>query len=86
MPQGVLTYTFIVVALNPRDETQQRQDLRLNTQRNVELLDDVVHAQRHAGPCPKHHHRGLKASCIMAAIVDNDLGDELYHSEYHRTA
>lgn len=82
MLQRTVPYTFVIVALNPGDEAQQRENLGLDAQRDIELLDDVIHAQRYARPRPEHHHRRLKTSRIMPAIIHNDLGDELYRDEY----
>jgi hypothetical protein len=70
-------YPFIVIALNPRNETQKRQYLRLNSQSNVELFDDVVYPKRDTSPCPEHHHRRLKTRCIMTTVVNDDLGNQL---------
>lgn len=74
---NIVSYSFVVVALDPSDETQKRQDLRLYPQGDVELFDDVVHAQRHTRPCPEHHHRWLKTRCIMSSIINDDLRNQL---------
>jgi hypothetical protein len=71
------THPLVVVALDPSDEAQHREDLRLYLKGDVEFLDNVVHAQGHAGPGPEHHHGGLEADGVVAAVVDDDLGDEL---------
>lgn len=65
------------MALNPGDEGEEREDLRLDLQGDVEGLHDVVDAERHAGPGPPHHHGGLQAGGVVAAVVDDYLGDEL---------
>lgn len=66
-----------MVALDPRHEREEGEDLRLDLQGHVEGLHDVVDAERHAGPGPPHHHGGLQAGGVVASVVDNDLGDEL---------
>lgn len=68
---------MVVEALNPSCETQKREDLGLDLQGNVEVFNDVVDTQWNAGPGPQHHHRRLKTGGIMAAIVDDNLWDEL---------
>lgn len=74
---GIYAYPLIVVALDPGHQAQKGQDLGLDAQGDVEVLDDVVDAQRHTGPGPEHHHGGLEAGRMMAAVVDDDLRDEL---------
>lgn len=66
-----------MVALDPRHEREEGEDLRLDLQRDVEGLHDVVDAERHAGPGPPHHHGRLQAGGVVASVVDDDLGDEL---------
>lgn len=44
----------------------------------VEGGGDVVDAEGHACPGPEHHHGGLEAGCVVAAVVDDDLGYQLW--------
>jgi hypothetical protein len=53
---GRISYSLVVITLNPSYQAEEDEDLRLYAQRNVELFDDVVHAERDSGPCPEHHH------------------------------
>jgi hypothetical protein len=73
-------YSFIVETLDPRHQAQQRQNLRLYAQSQVESLGDVVDGQRNTRPCPQHHHGGLEPSGIVAAVVDDDLGKQLAYA------
>ena len=66
-----------MAALCPSDQAQDGQDLGLNTQRDVELSDDVVHAQWHSGGGPKKHHGGLQTCGIVTSVVDEDLRQKL---------
>jgi len=49
-------HIFIMKTLNPRNQTQYREDLRLYLQRNVEVAGDVVGAEWDAGAGPEEHH------------------------------
>lgn len=68
---------FVINTLGPRDQTQCRQDLRLNPECDVEILDDAVDAQWQAGGRPEEHHRRLQALRVMTAVVDDDLRYQL---------
>lgn len=71
------THIVIIVTLDPRDETQQRQNLRLNLKRNIEITRDVVGPKRHTGTGPEKHHGALEADGVMTTVIDYDLWDEL---------
>lgn len=49
-------YLLVIVALDPRYQTKKRENLRLYTKCNVELLDDIVYSERNPSPSPQHHH------------------------------
>jgi hypothetical protein len=70
-------YSLEVETLNPCHQTQDSENLGLDTQRHVVLFCNIVHAQRHASPGPEHHHSRLKPSGIVSSVVDDDLGDQL---------
>ena len=63
--------------LRPRDQTQGRQYLRLDPQRNIELRDDIIDPQWHTSHGPKEHHRRLQALRMVSTIINYDLRDEL---------
>jgi hypothetical protein len=71
-------YLFIVKALDPGHKTEERQDLRLDLEGDVEPPGDVVYTQRNTSPRPQHHHGRLKARGIVTAVVDDDLRYELF--------
>lgn len=71
------TYFLIVITLDPCEQAQKRQCLRLDFQSNVEISDNVIHAQWDSSPGPKHHHGRLQTSGVVSAVIDNDLRDEL---------
>lgn len=52
----MLTHIIIMKALSPGNQTQHRENLRLNLQRNVEIRRDVVCAERDPGAGPEEHH------------------------------
>lgn len=71
------THIIIVKALPPSNQTQDRQDLRLNLQRNVEVRGYIISTERDASACPEKHHRALQPDCVVTSVVDYDLGYEL---------
>lgn len=71
------TYIIVMIALNPRDETQHRQNLRLDLKSNVEFRNNVVCSERHACTCPEKHHGPLQTYRIMPSVIDDDLRDQL---------
>lgn len=66
-----------MITLDPRHQTQRRQDLGLDLQRDVEIPGYVVGAEGDAGAGPQEHHRALKSDGVVAPIIDNDLRDQL---------
>lgn len=71
------THISIVKALPPSNQTQHRQYLRLNLQRNIEVRRYVISTERDASTCPEEHHRALQPDCVVTSVVDYDLGYEL---------
>lgn len=70
-------HLLVVVALDPRYQTQYGKDLRLYAQSNVVIFCDVINSEWNSSPCPQHHHSRLEPGSIVSTIVDNDLGDQL---------
>lgn len=71
------TYLTINATLAPRHQTQRRQDLRLDDQRNVEVVHCVINCERAAGDSPDEHEIGVEIVDGVAAVVEDDLGEEL---------
>ncbi len=67
----------VVIALRPSHQREEGEDLGLDPQRDVEGLADVLDAEGDAGGGPQEHHSGLEAGGVVAAVVDEDLGQEL---------
>jgi len=72
-----LAHIIIVETLNPSNQTQHRQYLRLDSQRDIEVPNDVIHAQWHTSAGPEKHHGRLQPDCVMPAVIDDYLGDQL---------
>lgn len=72
------TYVIIMVALNPSNQTEHRQDLRLNQQRDIKTIGDIIGAEGHTSAGPEQHHGSLKAGSVVSTVVDDDLWDELW--------
>lgn len=68
----------VVKTLRPGDKAEKSEDLGLDSQRHIQLLDDIVHAKRDAGDGPQHHHRRLEAVGVVAPIIDEDLRQKLW--------
>lgn len=72
---GGLFHLVVIKALDPRDEAQRGQDLRLDLQRDAKFGGDVVRAERDAGTGPEEHHRRLQACGVVPPVIDDDLRD-----------
>ncbi len=51
--------------------------MRLHLQSYVEMSRDVVYAKWDASARPEEHHGALQTDCVMTAIINDYLGDEL---------
>jgi hypothetical protein len=76
-------YPFIVIALDPRNQAQEGQQLRLHLKRNIIPFDDVVHSKWHSSPSPEHHHGGLKTDGIVSFPIDHNLRNQLFSHEFN---
>jgi hypothetical protein len=70
-------YRVIIVTLNPSNQTQHRKNLRLDFECYIEIPRYIVSAEWDAGQGPEKHHRALQSFGVVAAVVDDYLGDEL---------
>lgn len=71
------THIVVIITLDPSNETQNRQYLRLDLQRDIEVASDIVRAERDACTCPEKHHGPLKTNGIVSAVVDDYLRNKL---------
>lgn len=72
----------VVLALDPGGQAEGREDLRLDLERNVKVLHDVVRPQRDPGSRPEEHHDGLQSRRVMPAVVDDNLGNQLSRQDW----
>lgn len=67
------TNLFVVITLYTGYKTQSGQYLWLDSQGDVKIFDNIIYPKWYPCPCPQDHHRRLKANCIMATVVNDDL-------------
>lgn len=59
----------VMLALGPSEEAEEDQNVRLDLQRDVEVVDNVVDTQGHAGNCPGEEEHGREGFSVVAAPV-----------------
>lgn len=68
----------VIETLLPGDKTEEDEDVRLDAEGDVEVrLGEVVHAEGDAGEGPEEVHCVVQTGGAVAAIIFDDLGDEL---------
>ena len=80
-----ITPVPINLTLTPRNQTQHRQQLRLNHKCDIEPVDCIIHSQGTSSAGPQEHEFGLEAGGGAVAVVEDDLGEELWQVvSWHR--
>lgn len=67
---GSMTHMPVVHGLRPSSETQARQDLRLDLQRQMLIAEDVVDPQRKTRNGPEYHHRRRQTLGRGAFVIE----------------
>ncbi len=70
-------YPVIVVALGPRHQAQECEDLRCTRSAILNSSSMLYHAERHPCTRPQQHHGRLEAVRMVPPVVGDDLRDEL---------